>query len=129
MCCWLPIYDFFFFFFSNFLLFHVWGMSKLCLGHTWIKRKKKKILLGTILTLLYPCWSSNRVQHWYYAKNGMSVQHRLQVMDLLASRQGNFGQYRNNAIWKIMPHCLIWCISQERNARSFWGLWAVYHWA
>ena len=34
----------------------------------------------------------------------------LQAMDLLASWQGSFARHRNAASWKIVSHCLMWCI-------------------
>ena len=43
------------------------------------------------------------------------------ALDLLASWQGSFGQHRNVAIWKLVPHCLRWYIWREINARSFEG--------
>ena len=37
-----------------------------------------------------------------------------------------FGRHPNAAIWKIVPHCLIWYIWQERNARNFEGCeWSI----
>jgi len=41
------------------------------------------------------------------------------VMDLLDSWPCNFRQHRNIAIWRIVPHCLMWCIWQEQNTGSF----------
>lgn len=43
------------------------------------------------------------------------------VIDLLACQQGWFGHHRNCEIWKAIPHCLMWCIWREWNARSFEG--------
>lgn len=44
-----------------------------------------------------------------------------QVKVLLASWQGSFGRHCNVTIWRLVPHCLMWCIWQERNAQSFEG--------
>lgn len=41
------------------------------------------------------------------------------VADLLASWKGQEGRCRNDTISKAIPHCLIWCIWRERNARNF----------
>ena len=50
--------------------------------------------------------------HWVMPKR---------VKDLLASWQGSFGLHRNVVIWKMVPHCVMWCIWREKNARSFEG--------
>ena len=41
------------------------------------------------------------------------------VVVLLACGQGKFGRQHNAAIWMAVPHCLMWCIWQERNNRHF----------
>ena len=41
------------------------------------------------------------------------------VADLLDCWSCNFRQHRNIVVWRIVPHCLMWCISWERNSRSF----------
>ena len=38
------------------------------------------------------------------------------VVQLLASWQGQLGQHQNIAIWKAVPHRLMWCIWREHNA-------------
>ena len=43
------------------------------------------------------------------------------VIELFESWQGKFGRHRNIDFWRLVPHCLIWCIWHERNARSFEG--------
>ena len=43
------------------------------------------------------------------------------VVDLLDSWSCNFRRHHNIAIWRIVPHYLMWCIWQERNNRSFEG--------
>ena len=43
------------------------------------------------------------------------------VIELFESWQGKFGRHRNIELWRIVPHCLLWCIWCERNARSFEG--------
>ena len=48
--------------------------------------------------------------HWVMPKT---------VVELLACWQGKFGRHRNSAIWMAVPHCLMWCIWQERNNRHF----------
>ena len=41
------------------------------------------------------------------------------VADLLDCWSCNFRQHRNIVVWRIVPHCLMWCIWRERNSRSF----------
>ena len=33
--------------------------------------------------------------------------------------QGKFVRHCNDVIWMAVPHCLMWCIWQERNNRCF----------
>ena len=32
------------------------------------------------------------------------------VMDLLARWQRQFGRHRHRAVWRMVPHCVMWCI-------------------
>ena len=43
------------------------------------------------------------------------------VIGLFESWQDMFGWHRNIVLWRLVPHCLLWCIWRERNARSFEG--------
>ena len=43
------------------------------------------------------------------------------VVDLLDCWSCNFRCHRNIVIWRMVPHCLLWCNWRERNARSFEG--------
>ena len=43
------------------------------------------------------------------------------VIELFESWQGKFRRHRNIELWRIVPHCLLWCIWRERNVRSFEG--------
>ena len=43
------------------------------------------------------------------------------VIELFKSWQGKFGRHRNIGFWRLVPHCLMWCIWSERNARCFEG--------
>ena len=43
------------------------------------------------------------------------------VVELLASWQDRFGRSSNRVIWNAIPHCLVWCLWCERNARTFEG--------
>ena len=43
------------------------------------------------------------------------------VIELFKSWQGKFGGHHNIDFGRLVPHCLIWCIWHEKNARSFEG--------
>ena len=45
----------------------------------------------------------------------------LKVIELFESWQGKFGQHHNIDFWRLVLHCLMWCIWRERNARCFEG--------
>ena len=41
------------------------------------------------------------------------------VMDLFCTWLGQRGQHSSLVFWKMIPHCLVWCIWAERNSRHF----------
>ena len=43
------------------------------------------------------------------------------VVDLFASWPGSFGKQCNIDLWRVVPHCLLWCLWRERNIRCFEG--------
>jgi len=43
------------------------------------------------------------------------------VLELLAAWQGTFGRHRNRAFWRVVPHCIMWCLWHELNAWCFEG--------
>ena len=43
------------------------------------------------------------------------------VIELFEAWQGKFVRHRHIDVWRLVPHCLIWCIWCERSARSFEG--------
>uniref|UniRef100_A0A2N9GXM3 Reverse transcriptase domain-containing protein n=1 Tax=Fagus sylvatica TaxID=28930 RepID=A0A2N9GXM3_FAGSY len=56
------------------------------------------------------------------AANLMSVRNgklHWEVQDLIACWPGALGCSRHAVIWRAIPHCLMWCIWQERNLWSF----------
>ena len=104
--------------------------------------------LGKILTTDNLCRRSIIVLDWCYMcqRCGKSVDHLLlhwpiayelwslvfclfglhwvmplKVVELFESWQGKFGWHRNIVFWRLVPHCLMWCIWRERNARCFKG--------
>jgi hypothetical protein len=43
------------------------------------------------------------------------------VVDLLFCWNGSLGSCEAGKIWKMIPHCLMWCLWCERNSRTFNG--------
>ena len=43
----------------------------------------------------------------------------LSVVGPFACWQGCFGHHLNGDLWRVVPHCLLWCIWKERNSRCF----------
>ena len=43
------------------------------------------------------------------------------VVDLISCWNGCKGRQEAGKIWKVIPHCIMWCLWCERNARSFNG--------
>ena len=41
------------------------------------------------------------------------------VFDIFSTWQGPFGSRSNTLVWRAVPHCVIWCLWRERNARHF----------
>ena len=50
--------------------------------------------------------------HWVMPK---------QVIEVFCCWKGSMGRHKNIGIWKAIPHCLMWGIWRERNARIFEG--------
>jgi hypothetical protein len=43
------------------------------------------------------------------------------VMDLLSCWNGRLGRSEARNIWKMITHCIMWCLWCEQNARTFNG--------
>ena len=41
------------------------------------------------------------------------------IVNVLASWKGRLGRHKNRYIWEAVPHCVMWCLWRERNARTF----------
>jgi hypothetical protein len=41
------------------------------------------------------------------------------VLDLFSCWLGQLGHHDHALVWKMIPHCVLWCLWQERNARLF----------
>jgi hypothetical protein len=44
------------------------------------------------------------------------------VREMTACWSGALGKHRLAVIWRMIPHCLTWCLWRERNLRTFEGL-------
>uniref|UniRef100_A0A2N9G315 Lon N-terminal domain-containing protein n=1 Tax=Fagus sylvatica TaxID=28930 RepID=A0A2N9G315_FAGSY len=42
-----------------------------------------------------------------------------QIVDVLASWKGRLGRHKNRHVWEAVPHCVMWRLWRERNARTF----------
>jgi hypothetical protein len=41
------------------------------------------------------------------------------VLDVWAGWQGSYGSHCNLVVWRMVPHCVMWCLWRERNAQHF----------
>ena len=71
--------------------------------------------------LLLPCPVAFELWSLVFCLFGLHWVMPHKVIQLFESRQGKFGRHRNIDFWRLMPHCLMWCIWSERNARFFEG--------
>ena len=44
---------------------------------------------------------------------------RCHVLDVWAGWQGCYGNHCNLVVWRMVPHCVMWCLWRERNVRHF----------
>ena len=44
------------------------------------------------------------------------------VVDLLTCWKGSLGNSEAGKVWKMIPHCIMWCLWRERNDRTFNGV-------
>jgi hypothetical protein len=76
----------------------------------------------TVDHLLLHCSFTKEVWDMVFVLFGVHWVMPRKLVDLLACWQGCFGQHRHIAIWKCIPHCLLWCIWRDQNCRSFEGI-------
>jgi hypothetical protein len=41
------------------------------------------------------------------------------VVDLISCWNGRVGRHEAGKIWKVIPHCIMWCLWCEQNAKTF----------
>jgi hypothetical protein len=44
------------------------------------------------------------------------------VVDLFTCWKGSLGNSEAGKVWKMIPHCIMWCLWRERNDRTFNGV-------
>ena len=71
--------------------------------------------------LLLHCVFAKELWDMVFAMFGIDWVMPKRVVDLFDCWQGKFGRLRNVSIWRAIPHCLMWCLWRERNARTFEG--------
>ena len=76
------------------------------MGLQWIPRSMVYLELWKLWDMVFGLFGVYRVMP-------------MSVVGLFACWQCRFGRHRNGDIWKVVPHCLIWCIRKERNSRCF----------
>ena len=71
--------------------------------------------------LLLHCIVAHELWSLIFALFGIAWVMPRGVVDLLSCWSDRFGKSEADAIWKVIPHCLMWCIWRERNNRAFVG--------
>ena len=87
--------------------------------------------LGRILTidnlwkrrvlLLLHCPIAQKLWNLIFTLFGTSWVMPRGVEDLFSCWTNTMGNSESGAIWKAVPHCLMWCFWRERNSRAFSG--------
>ncbi len=75
----------------------------------------------TVDHLLLHCDSAKELWDMVFVLFGLHWVMPRRVIELFACWQGNFGRHQHINIWRAIPHCLMWCVWKERNARTFEG--------
>uniref|UniRef100_A0A2N9EFL4 Reverse transcriptase domain-containing protein n=1 Tax=Fagus sylvatica TaxID=28930 RepID=A0A2N9EFL4_FAGSY len=71
----------------------------------------------TVDHLLLHCSYAKELWDMVFGLFGIQWVMPKRVIELLYCWIGSVG--RNSVIWKAIPHCIMWCLWQERNARTF----------
>ena len=59
---------------------------------------------------------------WIEPSLGCWVYQDRNVVDLLTCWKGLLGNSEAGKVWKMIPHCIMWCLWRERNDRTFNGV-------
>ena len=71
--------------------------------------------------LLLHCSYAKELWDLVFAMFGVHWVMLRRVIDLFVCWQRRLGSQQRSVIWRAVPHCLMWCIWKERNARTFEG--------
>jgi hypothetical protein len=71
--------------------------------------------------LLLHCSYAKELWDLVFAMFGVHWVMLCRVIDLFVCWQRRLGSQQRSVIWRAVPHCLMWCIWKERNARTFEG--------
>ena len=74
-----------------------------------------------LIRLLLHCSVAQELGSLIFALFGIAGVMPRGVVDLLSCWSGRFGKSESGAIWKAIPHCLIWLLWHEQNNRNFSG--------
>jgi hypothetical protein len=74
-----------------------------------------------LIIILLHCPYAKELWDMIFALFGIHWVMPKRVIDLFNCWQGSLGRHQNFVIWKAIPHCLMWCLWRERNARTFEG--------
>ena len=92
-------------------------------------RKRHLIIIGwcclckqsgeSVDHLLLHCSLARELWSLVFGLFGVSWVMLCHVLHLWAGWQVNFGDTRNMVVWRMVPHCVMWCLWRERNAHHF----------
>ena len=71
--------------------------------------------------LLFHCPVARELWNMIFSLFGVSWVMPWGVVDLISCWNGRVGRHEAGKIWKVIPHCIMWCLWCERNARTFNG--------
>ena len=80
-----------------------------------------KVQGETVNHLLLHCTVAQELWSLIFVLFGITWVMPRGVVDLLMCWSERFGKSEAGAIWKAIPHCLMWCIWREQNSRVFVG--------
>jgi hypothetical protein len=69
--------------------------------------------------LLLHCSMASELWSMVFGLYGLSWVMPSQVLHLWTGWQVSLCDSRNLAVWRMIPHCVMWCLWRERNARHF----------
>ena len=71
--------------------------------------------------LLLHCMYAKELWDMIFGWFGISWVMPKRVVELFDCWQWNMGCPQKLVVWRVIPHCIMWCLWEERNARTFEG--------